>query len=30
MRTFTVKSVTYEPIADSVFDLPPAVKALLK
>ncbi len=30
VRTFTVKSVTYEPLADPVFDLPPAVKALLK
>jgi hypothetical protein len=29
-RTFTYKSVTYEPLADSVFELPPAVKALLK
>ena len=29
-RTFTVKSVTYEPLAGSVFELPPAVKALLK
>jgi hypothetical protein len=30
MRTFTVKSVTYEPLADSVFELPAAVKALVK
>ncbi|MGA8500665.1 MAG: hypothetical protein WB683_03890 [Candidatus Sulfotelmatobacter sp.] len=30
VRTFSVKSVSYEPIADSIFDLPPAVKALLK
>jgi outer membrane lipoprotein-sorting protein len=30
VRTFTVTSVTYEPLADSIFDLPPAVKALLK
>jgi hypothetical protein len=29
-RTFHYKSVTYEPLADSVFELPPAVKALLK
>jgi hypothetical protein len=29
-RTFTTKSVSYEPIADSVFELPAAVKALLK
>jgi len=29
-RTFTTTSLTYEPIPDSVFDLPPAVKALLK
>jgi hypothetical protein len=29
-QTFTIKSVTYEPLADSLFDLPPAVKALLK
>ena len=28
-RTFTYKSVTYEPLADSVFELPQAVKALL-
>jgi hypothetical protein len=27
-RTFTYKSVSYEPVADSVFDLPQAVKAL--
>ncbi|MGA9542614.1 MAG: hypothetical protein WBQ85_03545 [Candidatus Sulfotelmatobacter sp.] len=30
MRTFTVNSVTYEALAESVFDLPPSVKALLK
>ncbi len=30
VRTFTVKSVSYEPLADSTFDLPPAVKTLLK
>jgi hypothetical protein len=30
MRTFTYKSVTYEPLADSGFELPQAVKALLK
>lgn len=29
-RTFTYKSVTYEPLADSLFELPEAVKALLK
>jgi hypothetical protein len=29
-RTFHYKSVTYEPLADSLFELPPAVKALLK
>jgi hypothetical protein len=29
-RTFTYKSVSYEPLADSMFDLPEAVKALLK
>src|ERR1700735_4641578 len=29
IRTFTMKSVSYEPIADSVFDLPAAVKALV-
>jgi len=30
VRTFTKKSVSYEPIADSVFELPPAVKTLHK
>jgi hypothetical protein len=30
VRTFTFKSVSYEPVADSLFDLPPAVKALVK
>jgi hypothetical protein len=30
VRTFTFKSVSYEPLADSLFDLPPAVKALVK
>jgi hypothetical protein len=30
VRTFTFKSVSYEPLADSIFDLPPAVKALKK
>ncbi|MFZ0953876.1 MAG: hypothetical protein WAN17_16515 [Candidatus Sulfotelmatobacter sp.] len=30
MRTFIVTSVSYEPLADSIFDLPPAVKTLLK
>jgi len=29
-QTFTTTSVTYESLADSVFDLPPAVKALGK
>jgi hypothetical protein len=29
-QTLTIMSVTYEPLADSLFDLPPAVKALLK
>jgi hypothetical protein len=29
-RTFTNKSVSYEPLSDSIFDLPSAVKALLK
>jgi hypothetical protein len=29
-RSFTVKSVSYEPLPDSLFELPPAVKALLK
>jgi hypothetical protein len=28
-RTFTYKTVSYAPLADSVFDLPQAVKALL-
>jgi len=27
-QTFTYKSVSYEPLADSIFELPPAVKAL--
>jgi hypothetical protein len=30
VRTFTFKSVSYEPVADSVFELPPAVRLLLK
>jgi outer membrane lipoprotein-sorting protein len=30
VQTFTYKSVTYEPLADSVFELPQGVKALLK
>jgi hypothetical protein len=30
VRTFKVNSVSYEPIAESTFDLPPEVKALLK
>jgi hypothetical protein len=29
-RTFVYKSVSYEPLADSIFELPPAVKALVK
>jgi hypothetical protein len=29
-RTFTYKSVSYEPLADSIFELPPAVKTLVK
>jgi hypothetical protein len=29
-QTFTFKSVTYEPLADSVFELPQAVKALMR
>jgi len=29
-QTFTYESVSYEPIDDSLFELPPAVKALLK
>ena len=29
-RTFTYKSVSYEPLADSIFELPPPVKALVK
>jgi hypothetical protein len=29
-QTFTYKSVSYEPLDDSLFDLPPAVKALMK
>jgi len=29
-QTFTVKSVSYEPLNDSLFELPPAVKALVK
>jgi outer membrane lipoprotein-sorting protein len=29
-QTFTFKSVSYEPLSDSIFDLPPAVKALQK
>ncbi len=30
VRTFTYTSVSYEPLADSVFELPTAVKGLLK
>lgn len=30
VRTFTYTSVTYEPLPDSMFELPAAVKALLK
>jgi len=29
-RTFIYKSVSYEPLADSIFEFPPAVKALVK
>jgi hypothetical protein len=29
-RTFIYESVSYEPLADSIFELPPAVKALAK
>jgi len=29
-QTFTYKSVSYKPLDDSLFDLPPAVKALMK
>ena len=29
-QTVTFTSVTYEPLADSLFDLPAAVRALLK
>jgi len=29
-QTFTYKSVSYEPLADSMFELPEAVKALVK
>jgi hypothetical protein len=29
-RTFIFKSVSYEPLADSIFEFPPAVKALVK
>lgn len=29
-RTFTYESVSYEPLDDSLFELPPAVKALMK
>jgi hypothetical protein len=29
-QTFTYESVTYEPLDDSIFELPPAVKALIK
>jgi hypothetical protein len=29
-QTFTYESVSYEPIDDSLFELPPAIKALLK
>jgi hypothetical protein len=29
-RTFTYESVSYEPLADSIFELPPAVQALVK
>jgi hypothetical protein len=29
-QTFIYKTISYEPLADSMFDLPPAVKALVK
>jgi hypothetical protein len=29
-QTFTITSVSYEPISDSLFELPPTVKALVK
>jgi hypothetical protein len=29
-QTFTYRAVSYEPLDDSIFELPPAVKALLK
>lgn len=29
-QTFTYKSVSYDPLADSLFELPPAVNALIK
>ena len=29
-QTFTYKSVSYEPLADSLFELPEAVKRLMK
>jgi len=29
-QTITFTPVSYEPLADSLFELPPAVKALLK
>ena len=29
-QTFSYESVSYEPLADSIFELPPAVKALVK
>jgi len=30
VQTVVFTSVTYDPLADSLFELPPAVKALLK
>jgi hypothetical protein len=30
VQTFTYETVTYEPLPDSLFELPQAVKALLK
>ena len=29
-QTFTYQSISYEPLADSIFDLPPAVQSLIK
>jgi len=29
-QTFIYQTISYEPLADSLFELPPAVKALVK